>query len=123
MSDQPAIDPTRPGHYGLAATTLLTLQEVTIAAAWNLQGDPTNPAFVAQVRSLFGMQLPTAPNTTQAGDGFTAMWVGPTSWLLIAGGPLSAAHALTGFAAKRDCVNAARGALFDTSSEIGRAHV
>lgn len=116
MSDQQIIDSTRPGHYGVATTTLLSLQEMTIAAAWNLQGDPTNPLFVEQVRMSFGISLPTTPNTTGSVKLLSAFWLGPTSWLLVAGGPLSAMHPLTGLAAKRDGINAAGGALFDVSS-------
>lgn len=116
MSDSQIIDSTRPGHYGVATTTLLSLQEVMIAAAWNLQGDPTKPLFFEQVQMIFGISLPTTPNTTRAVKLLRAFWLGPTSWLLVAGGPLSVAHPLTGFAAKRDAINAAGGALFDVSS-------
>ena len=116
MFEPQIIDSTRPGHYGAATTTLISLQEVTIAAAWNLQGDPTSPLFLEQVRLLFGISLPTIPNGMREGDLFTSMWLGPMSWLLVAGGPLSAAHPLTDFTAKRDAVNAARGALFDVSA-------
>ena len=116
VSDQKTIDSTRPGHYGMATTTLLNLQEVTIAAAWNLQGDPGNPEFLAQAHRLFGVSLPTKPNTTSKGGLLNAMWLGPMSWLLVAGGPLSDTHPLTGLAAKRDAVNATHGALFDVSS-------
>jgi len=116
VSDQQIIDSTRPGHYGVATTALLSLQEMTIAAAWNLQGDPTNPMFVEQVRMSFGISLPTTPNTMREANLFTSMWLGPTSWLLVAGGPLSAPHPLTGFSAKRNAVNTVGGALFDLSA-------
>lgn len=116
MSDPQIIDSTRPGHYGVATTTLLSLQEVTITAAWNLQGDPAKPLFLEQVQLIFGISLPTTPNTTHAVKLLSAFWLGPTSWLLVAGGPLSVTHPLTVFAAKRDAINAAGGALFDVSS-------
>lgn len=116
MSNQQIVDSTRPGHYGVATTTLLTLQEVTIAAAWNLQGDPNNLAFLEQARLLFGISLPTKPNGMREADLLTSIWLGPMSWLLVAGGPLSVAHPLTDFSGKRDAVNAARGALFDVSA-------
>jgi sarcosine oxidase subunit gamma len=95
---------------------MLNLQEVTIAAAWNLQGDPGSPEFLDQARRSFGISLPTKPNTTSGGGLLTAMWLGPMSWLLVAGGPLSDTHPMTGFAEKRDTVNATHGALFDVSS-------
>lgn len=116
MSDQQIIGSDQPGRYGVAARNLLSLQELTIAAAWNVQGDPARGAFAEQARSLFGMALPTEPNSMREGHSLTAMWLGPTSWLLVAGGPLSAAHRLTDFKARRDAVNAAGGALFDVSS-------
>lgn len=116
MSDQQIIGSVRPGHYGVSGTTLLSLQEMTIVAGWNLQGDPNNGGFARQVRSLFGIGLPVKSNSTCDGNLFTAVWLGPASWLLIAGGPLSAGHPFTDFKTKRNAINAAGGALFDVSS-------
>jgi sarcosine oxidase subunit gamma len=116
VSDESVIGSSTPGHYGVARTSLVTLQEATIAAAWNLQGDPAKPALVEQVRLSFGTSLPLIPNKTLDTDTLTAVWLGPTSWLLVAGDPLSPTHPLTHFAAKRDAVNAAGGALFDVST-------
>jgi sarcosine oxidase subunit gamma len=42
----------------------------------------------------------------------TALWLGPASWLLVAGGT----SPLTDINAKRDAFNAAGGALFDVSA-------
>jgi sarcosine oxidase subunit gamma len=109
-----AIGSTAPGHYGAAATGV-TLAETTIAAAWNVQGDPARPAFVDEVRRAFGVALPQAPNTTAATDALTALWQGPTSWLLVAGATSPRAD----FAAARDALNARGGALFDlTASRV-----
>ena len=102
-----AVGSTAPGHYGPPSTGL-SLAETTIAAAWNVQGDAARPAFVEEVRRLLGVALPTAPNTTAQSDALTALWLGPTSWLLVAGG----ASRLTDFVAKRDALNAASSALF-----------
>ncbi len=56
-----------------------------------------------------------APNTTAHGASWTALWLGPRSWLLIA-----APHVDTlppgAFLAARDALNEQGGALFDTSA-------
>jgi sarcosine oxidase subunit gamma len=106
-----AIGATTPGHYG-APSARVTLAETIFAAAWNVQGDPARPAFAAEVRRSFDIALPEAPNTSATSDALTALWVGPKSWLLIAGSPST----LTGFADRRDALNAAGGALFDLSA-------
>jgi sarcosine oxidase subunit gamma len=112
--DAAAIGSTAPGHYGAAATGV-TLAETSIAAAWNVQGDPARPEFADDVWRLFGVALPQAPNTTAASDALTALWQGPTSWLLVAG----SASPLADFAATRDALNAQGGALFDlTASRV-----
>jgi sarcosine oxidase, subunit gamma len=99
------------GHYGVPETGL-TMAELTIATAWNVQGDATRPDFVLEARRLFDLALPAEPNTTARSDTLTALWLGPVSWLLVAGG----ASTLTAFAAKRDVLNRLGGALFDVSA-------
>lgn len=112
--DAAAIGSTAPGHYGAAATGV-TLADTSIAAAWNVQGDPARPPFAGEVRRAFSVTLPQAPNTIVATDALTTLWLGPTSWLLVAGG----ASPLVDFAAKRDAMNAQGGALFDlTASRV-----
>jgi sarcosine oxidase subunit gamma len=112
--DAAAIGSTAPGHYGAAATGV-ALAETAIAAAWNVQGDPARPPFVDEVQRAFGVALPLAPNTTAATDALTALWLGPMSWLLVAG----SASPLADFAATRDALNAQGGALFDlTASRV-----
>jgi sarcosine oxidase subunit gamma len=106
-----SVGSTRPGHYG-AAGSAVTLAEATIASAWNVQGDPARPAFIEEARRLFDVALPLAPNTTARTENVTALWLGPTSWLLIAHPP----SPLVDFGAKRDALNAAGGALFDVSA-------
>jgi sarcosine oxidase, subunit gamma len=100
-----------PGHYGPASTGV-TLAEATIAHAWNVQGDAALPAFADGALRLFGIALPAAPNTTARNARLTALWLGPTSWLLVASEP----PALAGFAATRDALAAAGGALFDVTA-------
>ena len=125
-----------PGRYGTGSAQLV-LSETTIAAAWNVQGIATQPRFVEEVQRLFDVALPTAPNTTAKGTTLTAFWLGPRSWLLVAGGPFAApdldfsgsrpaptpvqpratpASPLTDFAGKRDALNGLGAALFDLSA-------
>jgi sarcosine oxidase subunit gamma len=113
VSDAPAnaIGSPVPGHYGPAPCGV-SFAETRIAAAWNVQGDSTRPPFAESARRLFGLALPTAPNTTARHSTLTALWLGPTSWLLVA----SDAAALPDFAAKRDALAVAGGALFDVTA-------
>jgi len=99
------------GHYGVSATGL-NIAEMTIATAWNVQGDATRSDFVEEARRLFGVVLPTKPNTTARSDSLTVLWLGPASWLLVAG----AASILTDLVASRDAMNQMGGALFDVSA-------
>jgi sarcosine oxidase subunit gamma len=102
---------TRPGHHG-AAESGVAIAEATIATAWNAQGDPTHAPFFAEAQRVFGVALPIAPNTFATSAQFTALWLGPSSWLLIAGG----ASPLVDIRARRDALNAVGGALFDVSA-------
>ena len=116
MADIPSSDVTlatlrEVGHHG-ASGTGLTIAELTTAASWNMQGDPTRADFVDEARRLFDVALPTKANTTARSDTLTALWLGPRSWLLVAGG----ASSLIDFPEKCDAINRQRGALFDVSA-------
>jgi sarcosine oxidase subunit gamma len=116
VSDQKHIEigSSAPGRYGTASPGVV-LAEATIAAAWNVQGDTARPPFAEAARRLFGVALPMAPNASAKAGALTALWLGPTSWLLVAGEGCAPAD----FAAKRDALNAAGGALFDlTASRV-----
>lgn len=103
------------GHFGPAPAGV-TLAETLFDTAWNVQGEPARAPFADAARRLFGLALPDVPNAAERHGALTALWLGPTSWLLIA----TDGSALDGFAAQRDAVNAAGGALFDvTASSIG----
>ena len=127
-----------PGRYG-AGPGQLVLAETTIAVAWNVQGDATQPRFVEEAQRLFAVALPTVSNTTAKGAAVTGIWLGPRSWLLVAGEPSAAPepvsdfsegrHAtnpnrtretppspLMDFAGKRDALNEVGAALFDLSA-------
>lgn len=121
MSDSTpyASDWTSVGRYGASPPGVM-LAEATFIAAWNVQGDASRPPLGDEVARLFDLALPTAPNTTVRRALLTALWLGPTSWLIVASEPST----LTDFAAKRDALNAAGGALFDvTAGSLGWAIV
>ena len=105
-----AIGSTRLGHYGVAGTGV-ALAEATIGAAWNVQGDPASSSFVQEAHRLCGVALPLAANTTARRAGLAALWLGPASWLLVGG----AAPSFASYAAARDALTAAGGALVDVS--------
>lgn len=91
----------------------ITLTEMPIAAAWNVQGDASCADFTDQVARQFSIALPIAPNTTARTDAITAFWLGPRSWLLVAE---SAGSPLVNFIEKRNALNSEGGALFDLSA-------
>ena len=110
-----AIGASVPGHYGVAPRTL-SLREILVATAWNLQGNPMDPAFVAIARREFDLVLPQVPNTTIQSERCLAMWLGPRSWLLVARGVSSHTMVPSTFAGRRDALNETGGALFDVSA-------
>ncbi|MEO8859281.1 MAG: sarcosine oxidase subunit gamma family protein [Burkholderiaceae bacterium] len=168
----PAIGASVPGRYGLTTGNGVTLQDLHVAAAWNLQGDGSDMDFAEQVRRVFRVQRLPDVHGIQSTDRWSVLWLGPTSWLLMfrmsevtlpdssgtgdasesqvgavvpsaaqsskaarteaasagvtssdpasRGKTVSRAHAVRDFAASRDAINAAGGALFDVSaSRIG----
>jgi sarcosine oxidase, subunit gamma len=62
------------------------------------------------------VSLPTQPNTTTHGAAWTALWMGPTSWLLVARQPDVDVAPADAFITTRDALNAQSGALFDVSA-------
>lgn len=120
--DTHAIGSTVPGHFGPAGTAVV-LREATLATVWNVQGDPARASIVTDVARLFDVTLPLDPNTVTCTAGVVALWLGPRSWLLIAGARTlphrslgGSANTLVEFDAKRDALNAGGGALFDVSA-------
>jgi sarcosine oxidase, subunit gamma len=102
-----------PGHFGAGTAGALTLSETSFAVAWNVQGHASRPALADAAQRLFGLALPTAPNTTARSAGWTALWLGPTSWLVLAA---RAPQPPLAFTAARDALNAVDGAVFDVSA-------
>ncbi|HKU85986.1 MAG TPA: sarcosine oxidase subunit gamma family protein [Casimicrobiaceae bacterium] len=107
----------------MADPNALVISEADVALAWNVRGDMTNAAFVAAVERVIGIPLPTRPNASARGvalltqqhangDAGALLWLGPRSWLFVAGRPA----ANGAFDATRTALNDAQGALFDVSS-------
>jgi sarcosine oxidase subunit gamma len=96
----------------VADEAAVTLGDVDIALAWNVRGDPAQPAFVDATGTVLGLALPLQPNTSARADGSTLLWLGPSSWLFVV---LGDSRGDDFYAALR-AVNEAGGALFDVSS-------
>jgi sarcosine oxidase subunit gamma len=113
VSDQTAdaVSASIPGHYGPTPAGV-TLAETKFAAAWNIQGNPSRASFADAAQRLSGLALPTVPNSTAQHGRLTALWLGPTSWLIVA----NDASLLGEFTAQRDALNRAGGALFDVTA-------
>ena len=62
----------------------ITLTEVPIGAAWNVQGDASRADFTDQVARQLSIALPITPNTTARSGALTAFWLAPRSWLVVA---------------------------------------
>jgi sarcosine oxidase subunit gamma len=90
----------------------VTLAEVPLTLAWNVRGDPAQPAFVAEAGRLLGLPLPLQPNTSARGGGTALLWLGPKSWLFVAGRSV----ARNEFDDTRKALNGAGAALFDVSA-------
>ena len=90
----------------------VSLGEVSLALAWNVRGNPAHSSFVSEAEHLLGLPLPLQSNTSARCDGKTLLWLGPRSWLLVAGPALP--H--DAFEVTRVALNATGGALFDVSS-------
>jgi sarcosine oxidase subunit gamma len=109
----------------VADPSALAISETDVALAWNVRGDAARAAFVAAVETALGVAPPTRPNTSargfalpartdssEGGDTGALLWLGPRSWLFVAGQP-----ALSGaFDAARKALNDAEGTRFDVSS-------
>ena len=89
-----------------------TLFDYDIALAWNVRGNPAQPAFVEAAREVLGLALPLQPNASTRADEAVVLWLGPRSWLYV----VTRHSARDDFDAARKAINAAGGALFDVSS-------
>jgi len=101
-------------HFGVEAHGVV-LAELITTACWNVQGDSTRGEFAAEFERHFGVvPLPVA-NTAARGERWTALWLGPRSWLLFADSRL-AMPTPDAFTTTRDALNLHGDALFDTST-------
>ena len=90
----------------------ITLAESRLGQVWNVRGNPAQRSFVSEAERALGLPLPLQSNTSARADDSALLWLGPTSWLLIAGpGSLR-----DDFDMARRALNAAGGALFDVSA-------
>jgi sarcosine oxidase, subunit gamma len=48
-----------------------------------LRGNPADPAFASAAAGVVGCELPATPNRAAAGNGLTALWLGPDEWLIV----------------------------------------
>jgi heterotetrameric sarcosine oxidase gamma subunit len=110
-----AIGGAAAGHYG-AETSGVTLAEMAIAAAWNVQGNPAEPEFFGMARRQFDVTLPVEPNTASCGEQWTAFWLGPKSWLLVAHAQPATDLRIGTFEARYSAFAGAGRALFDVSA-------
>ncbi|MEO8847790.1 MAG: sarcosine oxidase subunit gamma family protein [Casimicrobiaceae bacterium] len=132
MGDDPQreVGSTLAGRYG-GPRADLSIARMSVAAAWNVQGDATRTTLPADFARMFGVPLPQAPNTTfraVAATGFAhstgaaqggrliALWLGPRSWLLVESTRDAKPAQLVDFDGHRDALNASGGALFDVSA-------
>ena len=75
---------------GLAVRTVAAIGDAGIAVSvlapmrqFALRGDGGDAALLSAAGTALGFALPTAPNTTATANGVTALWLGPSEWLLV----------------------------------------
>jgi sarcosine oxidase, subunit gamma len=90
----------------------ITLRPVTFAVAWNVKGDPRDPAFAAAASRTLASSLPLEPMTSARDGDRTLLWLGPRTWLYVSNAP----SRQDAFDTTRREINAAGGALFDVSA-------
>lgn len=76
-----------PSRKGLAPTAAgIVFQERAFLGHINLRGDAGDPTFSSAIRTVLGVSLPLAPNTTCEAGGSTICWLGPDEWLVLTPG-------------------------------------
>jgi len=96
----------------IAQAGSVALGEIEIARAWNVRGNPVDAPFASEVQRVLGLPLPVAPMTSACDEHRALLWLGPRSWLWVAGAPATRDD----FDDTRRAINAAGGALFDVSA-------
>lgn len=72
----------------------ITMRERPFRGQLALRGEGANARFVAAAGNGLGFDLPVEPNTAAGEGGITALWLGPSEWLLVMPGE-AAAHMAT----------------------------
>lgn len=49
----------------------------------DLRGDPTDSSYLAEVRQVLGLDLPTSANTVAVSGDRAALWLSPDEWLIM----------------------------------------
>src|SRR5688500_6683585 len=62
----------------------VALRETPMAAMLDLRLDPDDADALAAAAKGLSLELPLAPNKSEAGSGRTALWLGPDQWLVVA---------------------------------------
>lgn len=77
-------------HLALAAKAAATgtadgviLRALPYRPSLILRGESDDGFFQAACRAALGFDLPLAPNHAVSGDGFAALWLGPSEWLIL----------------------------------------
>ncbi|MBX2883956.1 MAG: hypothetical protein KTR32_28645, partial [Granulosicoccus sp.] len=73
---------TSPCYARSAINGMHSLNELPLCGKLNLRGDSDNTLFTNAVSSVTGLELPTAPNTSNADLDSRLFWLGPDEWLL-----------------------------------------
>jgi sarcosine oxidase subunit gamma len=94
------------------AESSVAFAPIALETGWNVRGNPAQAPFADAVQRALGFALPAAPNTSARRGEAALLWLGPRSWLYVAG----AREAVPGFDVTRRALNAAGGALFDVSA-------
>lgn len=115
MSDRGGIAAAAAPRDHDEALIRIDIARTPVDVAWNVQGDPAHAPFMNEVERQFQIRMPSVANTTAQTDTLLALWLGPSSWLLLQRGA-ETVPALADFEPARVAVNAAGGALFDVSA-------
>ena len=60
----------------------VTLTEAPFVGKVNIRGDANDPAFVAGVAAVLGVEPPLEPNKVASHGAYKAFWLGPNEWLV-----------------------------------------
>lgn len=104
----------RAGRYGADSSgeAGVTVCERRGLAILHLAGDDGDAAFRRATEEWLGLGLPRAPNTAASSGPWTALWLGPGRWLLVAAGR----EAESGEDALRGALGPTPGAVTDIGS-------